>query len=64
MTYGLGRSVEYSDMPAIRAIVRRAAADNYRFSSIVMGIVSSDAFSKTDAGGAGTAPRLLTTQSQ
>jgi mono/diheme cytochrome c family protein len=62
MTYGLGRSVEYGDMPAVRAIVRRAAADNYRFSSIVMGIVTSDAFSKTDAGGTGNAPRLLTTQ--
>jgi hypothetical protein len=63
MTYGLGRSVEFSDMPAVRAIVRRAAADNYRFSSIVMGIVTSDAFSKTDAGGVGDAPPLLTTQS-
>jgi hypothetical protein len=62
MTYGLGRSVEYGDMPAVRAIVRRAAADDYRFSSIVLGIVTSDAFSKTDAGGTGNAPRLLTTQ--
>ncbi|HXC58936.1 MAG TPA: DUF1592 domain-containing protein, partial [Steroidobacteraceae bacterium] len=63
MTYALGRSVEYGDMPAVRAIVRRAAADNYRFSSIVMGIVTSDAFSKTDAGGAGAAPvRQLTAQ--
>ena len=44
MTYALGRSVEYYDMPAIRAIVRGAARDNYRFSSIVMGIVRSPAF--------------------
>jgi mono/diheme cytochrome c family protein len=55
MTYGLGRSVEYHDMPAVRAIVRRAATDNYRFSSIVLGIVRSDAFSKTE-------DRVLTTQ--
>src|SRR5437764_5782451 len=41
MTYALGRSVEYYDMPAIRAIVRDAAKENYRFSSIVMGIVRS-----------------------
>jgi len=44
MTYGLGRSVEYYDMPAVRQIVRDAARDNYRFSSIVMGIVKSAPF--------------------
>jgi hypothetical protein len=44
MTYGLGRSVEYFDMPAIRTIVRDAARDNYRFSSIVRGIVKSPPF--------------------
>jgi hypothetical protein len=44
MTYALGRSVEYYDMPAIRAIVRDAARENYRFSSIVMGIVKSAPF--------------------
>ena len=44
MTYALGRSVEYHDMPTVRAIVRDAASDNYRFSSIVMGIVNSAPF--------------------
>jgi mono/diheme cytochrome c family protein len=44
MTYGLGRSIEYYDMPSIRAIVRDAARDHYRFSSLVMGIVKSPAF--------------------
>ena len=44
MTYGLGRSVEYYDMPAVRQIVRDAQRDNYRFSSIVMGIVKSAPF--------------------
>jgi hypothetical protein len=44
MTYGLGRSVEYHDMPAVRRIVRDAATDNYRFSSLVMGIVQSAPF--------------------
>jgi hypothetical protein len=44
MTYALGRSVEYYDMPSVRAIVRAAARDNYRFSSIVMGIVRSAPF--------------------
>jgi mono/diheme cytochrome c family protein len=44
MTYALGRSVEYYDMPAVRKIVRDSARDNYRFSSIVMGIVKSEPF--------------------
>ena len=44
MTYALGRTVEYYDMPTIRKIVRDSAKDNYRFSSIVMGIVRSAPF--------------------
>jgi hypothetical protein len=51
MTYALGRSVEYYDMPTVRAIVRDAARDNYRFSSIVMGIVRSPAFQMRKADG-------------
>jgi Protein of unknown function (DUF1585) len=47
MTFALGRGVEAEDMPTIRAIVRAAAADNYRFSSIVTGIVRSEAFTHT-----------------
>jgi mono/diheme cytochrome c family protein len=44
MTYGLGRTVEAHDMPAVRQIVRDAARDNYRFSSLVMGVVRSAPF--------------------
>jgi mono/diheme cytochrome c family protein len=44
MTYALGRGLEYYDMPTVRKIVRDAAADNYRFSSIVLGIVRSAPF--------------------
>jgi mono/diheme cytochrome c family protein len=51
MTYALGRSLEYYDMPTVRAIVRDAARDNYRFSSIVMGIVRSPAFQMRKAQG-------------
>jgi len=47
-TYALGRSMDYRDMPTVRGIVRKAAADNYRFESIVLGIVSSDAFRKRE----------------
>jgi hypothetical protein len=44
MTFALGRAVRYQDMPTVRAIVRDAAADNYRFEAILRGIVSSQAF--------------------
>jgi len=44
MMYALGRSVEYYDMPAVRKIVRDAAREDRRFSSIVMGIVKSAPF--------------------
>jgi len=46
MTYALGRGVEAHDMPTVRAIVRNAAAQDYKFSSIVSGIVKSDPFMK------------------
>jgi mono/diheme cytochrome c family protein len=44
MTYGLGRGVEYYDMPVVRSIVRDSAKNNYRFSSLVMGIIKSAPF--------------------
>ena len=44
MMYALGRELEYYDMPQVRAIVRAAAREDYRFSSLVAGIVASDAF--------------------
>jgi hypothetical protein len=45
-TYALGRPVHSYDMPTVRAIVRRAAANDNRFSSLVTGIIESDAFQK------------------
>jgi hypothetical protein len=42
--YGLGRRVEYYDMPTVRAIVRNAAANDNRFSSYIIGVVNSPAF--------------------
>ena len=44
LTYALGRRVEYFDMPAVRAVVRDAGRTNYRFSSLVAGIVKSVPF--------------------
>jgi len=43
-TYALGRPVQYFDMPTVRGVVHRAAQNDYRFSSLVLGVVSSDAF--------------------
>jgi len=44
LTYALGRGVDYHDMPAVRKIVRDAAAQNYRFSSLILGIATSTPF--------------------
>jgi hypothetical protein len=44
LTFALGRGVEYYDAPAVRRIVRQAKADDFRFSSIILGIVNSTPF--------------------
>ncbi len=44
MTFALGRGLRYQDMPAVRAIVREAAKDDYRFESLIRGIVASPGF--------------------
>src|SRR5262249_60081258 len=44
MMYALGREIAPQDMPQVRAIVRDAANNDYRFSSLVAGIVFRDAF--------------------
>ncbi len=46
LTYAIGRGMEYYDAPAVRRIVARAAEQDYRFSSVVAGVVMSDAFRK------------------
>jgi hypothetical protein len=46
MTYGLGRGLTFSDMPEVRKIVRDAASKNYRFTSLILGVVDSTAFQK------------------
>jgi hypothetical protein len=44
MTYAVGRGMEYTDMPTIRAIVRDATQDDHRFSALVLGVVRSPQF--------------------
>ena len=56
LTYALGRRVEYSDMPTVRAIVVGAAKNDNRFSSYVLGVVNSAAFRMVKVN---TPPRTL-----
>ena len=44
LTYASGRGVEYYDAPAIRAIVRQARSQNFRISSIILGVAQSHPF--------------------
>jgi hypothetical protein len=50
MAYALGRRVEWFDAPAVRAITREAERDDYRLSSLILGVVRSDAFQMKRAG--------------
>jgi hypothetical protein len=52
LTYGLGRGVEQYDAPVIRKIVREAASGDYRWSSIILGIVKSKPFQMSQTRGA------------
>jgi hypothetical protein len=44
LTYAIGRGLEYQDMPMLRSVTRSAAEDNYKFSSLIMGVIYSPAF--------------------
>jgi len=46
LTYALGRGAQSEDMPLIRKIVKDASRNNYRFSSLVLGVVKSEPFRK------------------
>jgi hypothetical protein len=60
LTYALGRPAQYYDMPLVRKLVRDAAANDYRFSTLVTGIVTSPAFltDRAPVAPAGKAPVL------
>ena len=44
LRFALGRSLEYYDMPQVRGIVRKAAEDDYRWSSVILGVIESTPF--------------------
>jgi hypothetical protein len=46
LTYALGRGLEYHDMPTVRSITKEAANNDYRFTSLVLGIVNSPQFTQ------------------
>jgi hypothetical protein len=50
MTYALGRGIDYYDMTSLRAVVRQAAASDYRMSALILGIVRSAPFQMKGAG--------------
>jgi hypothetical protein len=50
LTYALGRGLDHHDMPAVRAIVRAAAKDGYRFSALVRGVTTSVPFQMSTTG--------------
>jgi hypothetical protein len=50
MMFAIGRNVRYYDAPAVRAIVREAAGEDYRFESLVLGVVRSVPFRMRMAG--------------
>jgi hypothetical protein len=56
LTYALGRGLEYYDAPTVRVLTRSLAANEYRWSSLVLGIVQSTPFQMRRAGdGSGAA---------
>jgi mono/diheme cytochrome c family protein len=58
LMYATGNKLEYYDMPTVRRIVRAAAKDSYKFSTIVQGIVGSEQFRMRRA------PQVVTTASK
>ena len=52
LSYALGRGLEHADKPTVRAVVREAAADDYRWSALVAGIAKSPAFLMRNAAAA------------
>jgi hypothetical protein len=56
LAYGMGRGIEYTDLPAIRKISRDSAKDDYRWSSVLLGVVSSVPFKMGSSAGEPQSP--------
>ena len=64
LTYALGRGLDYRDTPAVRAILHDASRDNYRFSTLILGVVHSTPFQMRTASGEGRAVPLQSAQNR
>jgi hypothetical protein len=65
LIYALGRGVEYNDAPLVRQLTRDLAGNNYRWSSLVLGIISSPQFQmRRSAGDAPPQPTTTAAQQQ
>jgi hypothetical protein len=51
LMFAVGRNIQYFDRPAVRAIVRQSAHENYAFASLVLGVVASDPFQMRECAG-------------
>jgi Protein of unknown function (DUF1592)/Protein of unknown function (DUF1588)/Protein of unknown function (DUF1587)/Protein of unknown function (DUF1585)/Protein of unknown function (DUF1595)/Cytochrome C oxidase, cbb3-type, subunit III len=56
MVYALGRGLDYRDMPEVRAILSHASRENYRFSSLILGVIRSTQFQMRTASNEGALP--------
>jgi cytochrome c553 len=62
MSFAIGRRIDYYDQPTVRSITRKAAQNDYRFSSFVLGIVNSPAFRMSTAEAVTTTAEAQSTQ--
>ncbi len=59
LTYAIGRGLDYNDMPLVRSLTHDAAKDNYRFSSLIMGVVQSPTFTMNTKSSADVKPAMV-----
>ncbi len=57
LMYSIGRNLQYYDQPAVRSIVRQAAADNYTFAALIRGVVESEPFQMRESQSASAGAR-------
>jgi hypothetical protein len=59
LTYAIGRGLDHNDMPLVRSLRHDAAKDGYRFSSLIMGVVQSPAFTMNMKSAADVNPAVV-----
>jgi len=59
LTYAIGRGLDYNDMPLVRSLTHNAAKNDYRFSSLIMGVVQSPAFTMNTKSAADMKPSVV-----